>query len=320
MVQAARQQSSTDPIADFRADVLDGMSRPRKAIPPRWFYDDRGAELFKAIGETPEYYPTRTERAILRVNARVIAGMLGRDVMLVELGGGDLSKARLILSMLVEPAGFVGVDLSAEQLRGATRLLARDYPGLAVSAIAADFTRPFGLPPAVRSARACVAMFLGSSIGNFTPSEALDLLQRIGGMIGRGGAFLIGVDLDKDPAILNAAYNDAAGVTAAFNLNLLDRVNRELAGDFERAEFAHRAFYDTEHKRIEMHLVSRRAQNVRVAGREFRFAAGETIHTENSYKYTTDGFADLARAAGYVPDRVWLDPKRLFSVHLLRRP
>ena len=301
----------------FRDDVLAGLAATPKSIPPRYFYDGRGAELFEAICELPEYYPTRIERDILTAHALDIARAIGPGAQLMELGGGNLAKARIILSSLVEPASFVAIDISAGQLRASTRALLRDFPRLEIVGVATDFMRDFDPPRAARPHRRRVAMFLGSSIGNLLPDEAIAFMRRVGRIIGPAGAFLVGVDLDKDTSVLNAAYNDAAGVTAMFNLNLLDRINRELGGDFERQAFQHRAFHDRARGRVEMHLVSRRAQIATVAGRVFKFDAGETIHTENSYKYTIDGFRRLARRAGLLTKHVWTDAAGWFSVHHL---
>jgi L-histidine Nalpha-methyltransferase len=302
-------------VDHFRDDVLAGLSGKAKSIPPRYFYDARGAAYFEAICDLPEYYPTRCERAILQDNATAIAAAIGPGADLVEFGAGNLAKARIVLAALDDPVSFTAVDISTGQLRAATDALGRDHPGLTVIAVGADFLHGFALPRAARTGRRRVAMFLGSSIGNLTPDEAEVFLRDLGAVVGQGGGVMVGVDLVKDTQVLHAAYNDAAGVTASFNLNLLDRINRELGGDFNRADFEHRAFYDPHLQRIEMHLVSSRAQAATVAGQVFSFSAGETIHTENSYKYTIDGFRDLARRSGLRPVEFWTDAGGYFSVH-----
>jgi L-histidine Nalpha-methyltransferase len=300
----------------FRSAVLGGLARPQKAIPCKFFYDAAGARLFDRICTLPEYYPTRTETAILRDRAAAIARLLPERAVLVEFGSGTSTKVRVLLDALNRPACYVAIDISRDYLVAATDALARDYPNLQVTPVVADFSLPFGMPGEV-PAGPRVGFFPGSTIGNFDPPEAARLLSLFARHLGADGALLIGVDLKKEPAILNAAYNDTAGVTAAFNLNLLARVNRELDGRFDLAQFAHHAFYNGAAGRIEMHLVSRRRQMVRIGPRAFPFACHETIHTENSYKYAAAEFQALAVAAGYRPVACWTDPCRLFSVHLL---
>lgn len=304
--------------ADVRAEVLAGLSAPRKRVPPKFFYDRRGSQLFDAITELPEYYPTRTEIRILERHGEEMAGLLGRSGVLVELGSGSSLKIRVLLAAL-RPAVYVPVDISREHLLESARRLAEAFPGLTVHATCADYSVPFDLPAAVPS-RPRTAFFPGSSVGNFHPREAVRLLSRIAALLGPGGRLLIGVDLLKDPMVLHAAYNDAQGITADFNRNLLARINRELDGDFDLAAFRHAAFFNAARGRIEMHLVAAVAQTVRVAGQAFGFRAGESIHTECSYKYSVGGFQALARGAGFVAERVWTDPQGLFSVHCLRRP
>jgi dimethylhistidine N-methyltransferase len=300
----------------MRAEVLAGLARDQKRIPPKFFYDKRGSRLFDAITGLPEYYPTRTEIGILDRYGSEMARLVGRDSVLVELGSGSSHKIRVLLEAL-EPAVYVPVDISRDHLLASARDLASAFPALDVRAVCADYSIPLDLPIAT-DGRARTAFFPGSSIGNFDPAEAVLFLARVGQLVGPGGKLLVGVDLRKDPAVLHAAYNDAQGVTAAFNLNLLRRINRELDGDFDLDAFAHRAFYDGTAGRIEMHLVSALDQKVRVAGQVVGFRAGESIHTENSYKYSIDGFQDLARAAGFVVEQLWTDPQSLFSVHCLR--
>ena len=301
--------------ADMRAEVLDGLSQPQKRLSPKFFYDARGSALFDAICELREYYPTRTEIGILRRYGHEIAALLGRDALLVELGSGSSRKIRVLLEAL-RPAVYMPVDISREHLLRSAEALADAFPGLDVHAVCADYSVPFELPVDDHD-HPRAAFFPGSSIGNFEPADAERFLRRVGAMLGQGGRLLIGVDLVKDVGVLEAAYNDADGVTAAFNLNLLQRINRELGADFDLAAFRHDAFFNEASSRIEMHLISTVAQQVRVAGRRFSFREGETIHTECSYKYRVEDFHALARRAGYKPERVWTDSTPLFSVHCL---
>lgn len=301
----------------FLDAVLDGLSRPQKAIPPKYFYDAKGALLFERICALPEYYPTRTEIAILAQYAPAMAAVVGPRAQLVEYGSGSDRKIRLLLDAFEDPVAYMPVDISGEHLHRSADGLARDFPKIEVTAVVADFTRPFPLPAPRRRPRAVLGLFMGSSIGNFTPGEARTFLAGAARLL-RGGHLLIGVDLKKETARLHAAYNDAAGVTAEFNLNLLDHINGAVGADFDRTAFAHRAFYDSGKGRIEMHLVSLAAQTVHIAGRAFAFAEGETIHTENSYKYGVEEFQALARRAGWTPEQVWTDAANLFSVHLMR--
>lgn len=298
--------------ADFRREVLDGLARRPRAVPPKFFYDEAGSRLFDRICASAEYYPTRTEIGILREHAAAIAARVGRDCLLIEPGSGNSAKVRELLEPLA-PRLYMPVDISRQYLRESAARLARDYPWLEVRAACADFTdgRPLaGLP---RDGRR-VVFFPGSSVGNFEPDDAREFLACMAETVGAGGALLIGVDLKKDSALLEAAYNDGGGATAAFNLNLLVRINRELGGDFDTGGFAHRAFYDGGRGRIEMHLVSRREQCANIGERCFEFREGESIHTENSYKYTVDEFAALAGSAGFRLEDVWTDRRSLFSV------
>lgn len=301
---------------DLAADVLAGFALPQKSIPPKYFYDAEGSRLFDAITELPEYYPTRTEMALLQEYADDIARKAGTGHLLVEPGSGSCSKARVLFEGL-RPCAYVPMDISGDHLRAATTAVAVEFPWLEIHAARTDFTRLMTLPPT--SPEGCrLAFFPGSSIGNFDPEAAIDFLALIAGMVGPGGGLLIGVDLKKDKAILEAAYNDALGVTAAFNLNLLARINRELGADFDLKQWRHRALYNERKGRIEMHLVSRIAQSVTLLDHTFEVAEGETIHTENSYKYSVDEFTALAAHAGFVTDAVWTDTDELFSLHLLR--
>ena len=301
--------------ASLREEVHRGLGVTPKAIPPKFFYDERGSQLFDRICEQPEYYPTRTEIGILQHNARAIADLAGRGALLIELGSGASKKVRLLLEAL-QPAAYLGVDISRDFLKASTERLAQDYPWLEVHAACADFSSGLSLPQCPASCRR-LAFYPGSSIGNFEPEEAVTFLRGVKSLLGEDGAMLIGVDLKKDKALLDAAYNDARGVTAAFNLNLLHRIRNELDGDINPDDFVHRAFYDEARGRVEMHLVSKEARIVRVEERSYQFAAGESIHTECSYKYGISEFQALAHEAGYCAQAVWTDERGLFSVHYL---
>jgi dimethylhistidine N-methyltransferase len=302
----------------FRDAVLAGLSREQKAIPCKFFYDARGSQLFEQICRLPEYYPTRTEIRILERNGHAIAERMGRNCRVIEFGSGASHKARILLEALDEPAAYVPVDISREHLRMAAAGIAGDFPALSVVAVCADYTRPFTLPPIPGPAGKRVGFFPGSTIGNFEPEAAAGFLANYARILGPGGEMLIGVDLKKDPAVLDAAYNDRSGVTAAFNLNLLERINRELGGDLDIDGFEHLAFYSESEGRIEIYIRSRAAQEARIAGRSFRFARNELIHTEYSYKYAIPEFRDMAARAGFSPLAVWTDPAQLFSVHYFR--
>lgn len=305
------------PTDTFAVDVLRGLAQPVRAIPPKYFYDAAGSALFEQICALPEYYPTRTELAIMRGHVATMAAELGPDCALIEFGSGSGIKTRVLLEAL-RPLAYLPIDISAAPLREAAARCAAEFPDLSVTAVHADYSQALDLTPLLpAAARRRVVYFSGSTIGNFTPAEAQAFLCRVHALVGRGGALLIGVDLQKDVRVLNAAYNDAAGVTAAFNLNLLARMNRELGADFDLAAWSHRAFYDAGRERIEMHLASAAGQRVCVAGRAFEFAAGETIHTEISCKYTIDGFQALAARAGFTANGCWMDDDRYFSVHAL---
>ena len=314
-----RLQDLEPTTAQFRAAVLDGLAQHRKRLPCKFFYDAEGSRLFDAICDLPEYYPTRTECRVLDARARDIAELLGRRVRLVEFGSGAGYKVRLLLRTLVEPAAYVPVDISRSQLLSAATSLARDFPALHIAPVCADYTQPFSLPLSTQKvALATAGFFPGSTIGNFNPEQAWAFLAQARRMLGRGAWMIVGVDVHKDSAVLNAAYNDAAGVTAAFNLNLLRRINRELDGTFDLAAFRHHAFYNEAERRIEMHLISLRDQTVHVGDKAFAFVAGETIHTEDSYKYDIADFQRLATGAGFEPVAAWTDPEALFAIHVLR--
>jgi dimethylhistidine N-methyltransferase len=301
----------------FLADVLEGLSRPQKELPCKWLYDERGSILFERICELDEYYPTRTELAIMEAHARSMAEALGPACVVVEYGSGSSLKTQLLLQHLRAPAAYVPVDISADALEGAAARLRRRFPDLPVAPVCADFTAPLALPDVPGAARRAV-YFPGSTVGNFHKPDAVGFLARVRREVGPGGALLIGVDLLKERAILERAYDDARGVTAAFNRNLLVRANRELGADFRVAAFEHEARFDERYGRIEMHLVATSPQRVEVAGRAFSFERGETIFTESSYKYALPELQALAAIAGWRAERVWADPRAWFAVLLLR--
>lgn len=306
----------------FRRDVLTGLSGSRRTIPPKYFYDAAGSALFDRICALPEYYPTRTELRLLAAHAPEIARQMGPNAEVIEFGAGSLTKVRLLFdafSAAEAPRRYLPIDISGEHLEDAARRFRADYPGLTVQPIVADYTVPLVLPADKTVAGKRVGFFPGSTIGNFHPDEALAFL-RLAAKLLQGGGLLVGVDLVKDPARLHAAYNDAEGVTAAFNLNLLRRINTELGGDFDLQGFVHHAFYDPVLRRIEMHLISRRTQSVHIGEETFLFNEGDTIHTENSHKFTVSGFQALAMKAGFRTGPAWTDEERLFSVHWLHAP
>lgn len=301
----------------FLSDVIAGLSSPRKALDPKYFYDARGSALFEAICELPEYYPTRTELEMLSAAAPDMAARIGARNAVVEYGSGSGRKTPTLLHAL-QPLAYVAIDISGEQLRSAVAQLAAELPNVRMFAVCADYTQAVPLPQLDETgAQRRIVFFPGSTIGNFTVPEARDFLVNARQVAGSAGAMLVGVDLKKDARVLHAAYNDAQGVTAAFNLNVLRRINRELGADFDLERFQHRAHYDEKAGRIEMHLVSMRAQQVHVDGRTFQFNEGETIHTENSYKYSVEEFQSLARGAGFNPEHCWVDPRAFFSIHYL---
>ena len=304
------------PLDDLRSEVIAGLKGRPRMLSPKLFYDRRGSELFDAICKLPEYYPTRTEVGILQTHAQEIADLAGPDALLVEPGSGNSHKVRLLLDVL-RPRAYMPVEICREHLFEAAQQLGQAYPQLALYAICDDFTRMRTLPEAEGQGETLV-FFPGSTIGNFEPEAARAFLHHIANLAGPGAGLLIGVDLKKSASVLNRAYNDAAGITAAFNRNLLVRLNRELQTDFQPRHFSHRAFYNESQGRIEMHLVSDRQQTVAVDGERFEFLEGEAIHTENSYKYAIEEFQALAGAAGWRPERCWTDEARLFSVHYLR--
>jgi dimethylhistidine N-methyltransferase len=297
--------------------VLAGLSGPEKTLPCKYLYDERGSRLFDRICDLPEYYPTRTEIGILRRYADEMAAGLGPECLVIEYGSGSSLKTPLLLEQLVEPAGYVPVDISREQLFASATAIARRFPNIEVLPVWADFTADFEVPDPRRRPRRKAVFFPGSTIGNFGPEDAVRLMKGVARQVGRRGGFLVGVDLYKPKEILEPAYDDAAGVTAAFNKNLLVRINRELGANFDLDQFAHRAVFNERHSRIEMHLVSRKRQVVKIAGSAVWFAAGESICTEHSYKFTREMFREMAMSAGLALDNIWTDDQGLFSVQYL---
>ncbi|NKQ11964.1 L-histidine N(alpha)-methyltransferase [Pseudomonas sp. SST3] len=303
--------------ASLRDEALAGFAASPKRISPKFFYDRRGSELFEQICLQPEYYLTRTEELILAEAANDIRRIAGPQTDLIELGSGASRKVRLLLEGL-RPVSYLGIDISEDFLLTSTQRLAADYPWLEVHAACADFSDELRLPTDFTIHHPLV-FFPGSSIGNFTPLQARKLLGHLHEVLPEGGGMLVGVDLVKDRDVLEAAYNDRAQVTAAFNLNLLQRIRQELDSDIDPSRFAHQAFFNDNDSRIEMHLVSREAQDVTIEGQRFHFDAGESLHTENSYKYTLQSFANLANSAGFDCSGQWTDSQTLFSVHYLQR-
>lgn len=302
----------------FRDEVIWGLDQPRKELPCKFFYDDRGSRLFEEICELEEYYPTRTELGIMKRNVPEIARLLGRDCFLIEYGSGASRKTRLLLDHLESPAAYVPIDISRDILLRSCEALSRRHPDLEIVPVCGDYTRKLSLPTPRHDAARRVVYFPGSTIGNFHPARAETFLRRIRDRCGEGGGLLVGVDLKKDRAVLERAYDDERGVTAAFNRNLLVRINRELDANFDVDRFRHLAYYNESRGRIEMHLVSECEQEVRVGDRSFIFKAGESIHTENSYKYDLDEFAALAALADLSVHKVWTDERSFFSVQYLK--
>ena len=299
---------------EFRHDVLNGLSGVPKSLPCKWFYDARGSQLFEAICEQPEYYPTRVETQIMRENGAEMAAMLGENLVLIEPGAGSSHKTRILLRHLRAPCAYFPIDISREPLEASAQELRREFPSILVCPIVADYTRRVKLPLGEDENPRAI-YFPGSTIGNFSPRDAVEWLQTLRQI---APTLLIGVDTRKDAAILRAAYNDRAGVTADFNLHLLARINGELGGDFDLKKWRHRAIWNDEMSRIEMQLESQTAQNVAVVGRNFAFEEGEIITTEHCHKYSPPSFAALAKQANWSVEQVWTDEKSLFSVQLLR--
>jgi len=298
----------------FEADILAGLSATPKCVPAKYFYDGAGSQLFERITELPEYYLTRSEMRILHDNAADIAKLIAPGAALVEFGSGSSKKARILLRAAPPLAAYVPVDICGEMIEQEAAELRPDFPQLKVLPVTADICFPFELPAETKAATARVGFFPGSTIGNFEPHEAAAFLRNAARILGAGATLIIGADLIKPVEVLNAAYNDKNGVTAKFNLNLLVRINRDLRGTFKLDTFEHHAFYNRERNRIEMHLVSLKRQKVRVAGETIDFRAGETIHTENCYKYSVESLGALARGVGWMPSGVWTDKRNCFSI------
>lgn len=315
LAKTRRQQHPPEELTPFAKDALEGLHATRKRVPAKYFYDAAGSELFERITEQPEYYPTRCEIEALRAHAAEIARVIPDGAALVEFGSGSNKKARIVLAAVPKLAAYVPVDINGEMLQQEAAELRADFPHLQILPVAADICYPFDLPSAARQAPVRVGFFPGSTIGNFEPHEAASFLRNATKILGPGARLIVGVDLIKSAEILNAAYNDAAGVTAEFNLNLLRRMNRELGANFRLETFEHHAFYNRERHRIEMHLASLKRQKVKVAGDTIDFRAGETIHTENSYKYSVDSLRAIARGVGWTPDGNWTDSKGYFCIH-----
>jgi dimethylhistidine N-methyltransferase len=301
----------------FAEHVIHGLGDAQKWLSAKYFYDAAGSDLFEEITRLPEYYPTRTELGILESRAAEMSAYIPLAAALVEFGTGSTRKARILIDAAPQIAAYVPVDISGDFLNEQATELRKHIWNIAILPVVADFTRDFDLPPQIRN-RPRVGFFPGSTIGNFEPEDAAEFLRQAGRILGPGATMIVGVDRIKDKAVLDAAYDDAAGVTAKFNLNILRRMNRELGGNFDVASFRHRAFYNEAEHRIEMHLESLRDQTVTVAGHTFAFARGETIHTENSYKYTVESFRELAQSAGWRPLATWTDENDYFAVHALK--
>jgi dimethylhistidine N-methyltransferase len=301
----------------FRNDVVNGLRKPQKELPCKYLYDEYGSGLFESICSLDEYYIPRTETAIMKRAVKEIADILGPDVLLIEYGSGSSTKTHILINTLNHIAAYVPIDIAGEQLAGAAAHLISSYPQLQVLPVCADYTCEFTLPEPSGPVTRRIAYFPGSTIGNFEREEAKQFLANIAKLCGPCGGLLIGVDLKKDPAVLHKAYNDRNGVTARFNLNILERINRELDGKFDTGSFEHYAFYNPKESRIEMHLVSRKDQEVSLDSTRVSFARGESIWTENSYKYNSEEFAQLAVEAGFSVEKVWTDEQHWFSVQYL---
>ncbi|MGH6972359.1 MAG: L-histidine N(alpha)-methyltransferase, partial [Caulobacteraceae bacterium] len=316
LVSRRRMPAPESDAEAFRRDVIEGLSRSPKAIAPKWFYDAAGSALFEAICDLPEYYPTRAETALLARVARAIAARIPDGAALIEYGSGASAKTRLVLDAAPQIGAYIPVDISPSALKAAAASIRRDYPDLIVEPTVADFTRPLA-PPEASAGRTRVGFFPGSTIGNFDPDEAVRLLAEARALMGAGGLFVLGADLVKETTAMTRAYDDAAGVTAAFNRNLLARIGRELGGDLDPDDFDHEARWNAEESRIEMHLVARRKLSAHIDGRAFDFAEGESLHTENSYKFTVEDVAGMARRAGWRLIERWIAPPPAFAVFLL---
>ncbi len=300
----------------FARDFIQGMKSAPKRVPCKYFYDAAGSVLFDEICELPEYYQTRTELALLSAHAAEFAAIMGPGIELIEFGAGALTKVRVLLDALDAPRTYIPIDISGDYLEKVCSALNAEYPALRLDPVVADFTRPFVLPSPRHDKARPIGFFPGSTIGNFSPEESIAFLKTVSGIV-RGGGLLIGVDLVKDEGVLHAAYNDARGVTGAFNKNLLARANRELGANFNLDLFAHRAIFNAKASRIEMYLVSLDDQEIEISGETVEFSELEAVHTEDSYKYTIESFRALAWEAGLVPRQVWSDAAGLFSIHWL---
>jgi dimethylhistidine N-methyltransferase len=316
--QSSGPDSSQSCPDDFAAALLDGLGHRPKTIPCKYLYDQEGSRLFDRISELEEYYPTRTETGILQANINEMAELCGPDALLIEFGSGSSRKTRMLLDHLETPAAYIPIDISREHLLETARMLRAQYPFLEVLPLCADYLEGFELPAPRKTARRRVVFFPGSTIGNFDPEQAVEFLRHMAEVCEPDGGLLIGVDLEKETWILERAYNDAQGVTAAFNLNLLQRANRELDAQFEPAKFQHRAVYNRAAHRVEMHLVCRERTAIKLLDTLIPFEKGEVIITEFSYKYTVPSFRALAAAAGFQCDRVWTDPRKLFALFFIK--
>jgi dimethylhistidine N-methyltransferase len=301
----------------FLTDVLEGLQREPKELPCKYLYDEQGSRLYEGICRLEEYYIPRTEASIMEAHIGEMSRLIGRQVRLIEYGCGNCEKVRFLLDHLEEPVAYIPIDISREQLRRVTGELSEGYPQLEVLPVCADYTHRFELPAARRQGRRAVVYFPGSTISNLAPLPARKFLESMARVCGPGGGLLIGVDLKKEPAVLHRAYNDSQGVTAAFNLNILERINRELGADFQPQNFEHYAFYNYPQGRVEMHLISQKEQRVHLDNTSIDFAKGETIWTESSYKYSLEGFKEMASSAGWRVERVWTDDRQWFSVQYL---
>jgi dimethylhistidine N-methyltransferase len=304
-------------LESFLAEVLIGLHKPQKELPSKYFYDERGSHLFERICQLKEYYIPRIEVSIMQTYIREMAELIGSHVLLIEYGCGNCEKVRFLIDHLHNPVAYIPIDISQEQLLHVTKELASIYPRLQVLPVCADYTSNFELPIPKQLSKRIVVYFPGSTISNFDPIPAKHFLEHAANLCGSDGALLIGVDMKKDPAVLHSAYNDNEGITAAFNLNLLQRINRELDCDFQLDGFQHYAFYNPRESRVEMHLVSQRDQAVHMNRETISFARGESIWTESSYKYNLDEFEQMAAAAGFRVEHVWVDERQWFSVHYL---
>ncbi len=318
LARSTRPQPQSAEESAFAADVLRGLNATPKRIPAKYFYDDAGSLLFDRITDLPEYYPTRCEMGILQAHAAEIWKLIPEGAALVELGAGSNKKARILLKAAPKLSAYVPVDICGEMIEREAVELRRDFPKLNITPVTADFTKEFELPPEAKAAPVRVGFFPGSTIGNFEPHEAAAFMNNVAQILGAGAILIIGVDLIKPVEVLKAAYNDKAGITAKFNLNLLKRINRKLGGTFNLDGFEHHAIYNRARNRIEMHLASLKRQKVKVLGETIDFRAGETIHTENSYKYSIESLSALARGVGWSPVKAWTDADKYFSIQAFK--